>query len=126
MVTNRKILVLDDEQDIVNLYKEFFTDHAHYNADCFISSDEAWKSLEKQPYDLLILDHIMPVISGREFAEKIKGECELNGKTPILFITAIPKLLEEIKNSYESIDVLAKPIKFNEINNKIESLLLGD
>lgn len=122
MEDNVKILVLDDEEDIIDIYKEYLSEIKHFDVDYNFDSEVAWKLVETNQYDILILDHIMPIISGREFAEKIKTGDGPNKNTPIIFITATPNLLEEIRGKYEGIEVLSKPLDFQELNYRIRSM----
>ena len=66
----RRILVVDDEPLIRQLYTEVLTDSG-YKVDDAEDGAVAWGALQKQRYDLLITDNEMPKVSGMELLEML-------------------------------------------------------
>ena len=66
----RRILVVDDEPLIRQLYTEVLTDSG-YKVDGAEDGAVAWDTLQKQRYDLLITDNEMPKVSGMELLEML-------------------------------------------------------
>ena len=64
------ILVVDDDTRIIKLLKKFLQQN-NFLVSTAISSTEAFELLENFVFDLIILDVMMPEITGLEFAEKI-------------------------------------------------------
>lgn len=77
-----KILIVDDEIDIVSMLGSFFESKGF----CILSATngtEALKQVERQP-DIILLDINMPGIDGLEVCERIRDHISC----PILFLTA--------------------------------------
>ena len=82
----KRILIVDDESDLCEILK-FNLSSAGYQADAAGSASEA---LDKDlaQYDLLLLDVMMPGMSGFDLAQHIKGD-EATANIPIIFLTAL-------------------------------------
>ncbi len=118
---NQKILLVDDEQDIVefleyNLVQEGFTVVAAYDG------TEAIEKLAEKP-DLIILDVLMPKMDGYEACKKIRSMDEFK-KTPILFLTAKSSEIDEIKGlNLGADDYVQKPISPKKLVARVKSNL---
>ena len=89
-----------------------------------LSAKEGLNVLLKKKIDLILLDVQMPEMNGFEFAKLVKS----NKKTkdiPIIFVTAVFKSEEFIKEGFEigAVDYLTKPIDDNQLLNKISLYL---
>jgi CheY-like chemotaxis protein len=68
----RKILIIEDEEDIREILKEFFEGEG-YEVFTAIHGQDAFRVLDEvQKPDLILVDLMMPVMSGEEFIEKKK------------------------------------------------------
>ena len=118
-------LVIDDEQELAHLYKEFIREIG-YDVVSFTNPVLALEHYKQcfDKYSLIVTDLRMPGMSGIEFANKIR---ELNSKVKIFLTTAFD--IADIKD-YEDyqkakIDkVLQKPIKFSTLKKFIEQDLV--
>ena len=81
----KRILVVDDEQDLCEILL-YNLKAAGFQAEAAYLGEEA---MEKDPsqYDLVILDVMMPGMSGFELAERLKVD-EQTSHIPIIFLTA--------------------------------------
>ena len=77
-----KILVVDDETDIVSMLKDYF-EYNGYDVMTAAGGAEAIKKAEKQP-DIILLDINMPDMDGMEVCSRIRDFVAC----PILFLTA--------------------------------------
>lgn len=113
MTTKKKVLVVDDETELVLLYIEMlsglFIDLATYT-----DARLALSVVEKESFDLAILDMSMPGLCGTELAEKV---LEKNPKCHIVFVTGYdPRELEhhnerqKVKKEFCSM-IFTKPFK---------------
>ena len=84
MAEIKKILVVDDEEDVCEILK-FNLANAGYEVDTALSSEEALVKLAKN-FDLLLLDVMLGGISGFTLADVIRKE--FRNDVPIIFITA--------------------------------------
>ena len=77
--------------------------------------------INKKEYDLILLDLKMPIVSGFDILQKLNDiNYFKNHHTRIIIITAL--LQHDINNiiqKYDNIDILYKPIKLNQLKNKI-------
>lgn len=66
-----KILIVDDDPDLRDIYEETFTE-AGYQVDLAIDGQEGLDKIFKGGYDLILLDIMMPKIDGLTVLKKIK------------------------------------------------------
>ena len=122
MIENSKILLVDDEEDILeflsyNLKKEGFKINTANNG---IS---ALKKLEKSKPDLIILDVMMPEMDGIEVCEKIREQDKFDDVL-ILFLTARSEEYSELAGfSAGADDYITKPIKPKLLVSRVNAIL---
>jgi DNA-binding response OmpR family regulator len=113
-----KILIVDDEPDIVGLLQDYFeiNDYQVMTAE---NGVEAMNKVEKQP-DLIILDINMPDMNGLEVCQKIRGFVAC----PILFLTAKVEESDKI-NGFQAggDDYIEKPFSIDELGARVEAHL---
>jgi CheY-like chemotaxis protein len=83
----QRILVIDDEPDVVMYLKTFLVKHG-YDVLTAADGDEALKVAEKDRPDLITLDIMMPRETGVRFYRKIKKDAELKN-VPIVVISGM-------------------------------------
>ena len=81
----RRILVVDDEEDIGTYLTTFFENNG-FETTYVENAEEAWKILQTETPDLITLDILMPGKSGIGFYRKLRGHEPTKG-IPVLFIT---------------------------------------
>lgn len=81
-----KLLVVDDEIDIVEIAKKFFT---RRGVETFTASEghEAIRVIQEKNPDLILLDYNLPGLTGREILKKIREELKLDMK--IIIVTGM-------------------------------------
>lgn len=84
----KRILIVDDETDIVVLMKFTLEAHGFEVITAYDGEDGLAKAKTYKP-DLIILDVLMPKMLGDEVAKQLKAEPEC-GSIPIIFLTNIP------------------------------------
>ena len=94
----KKILIVDDEGDIRTSVK-MIIEGMGYEAKTAGSGKEALNMLKKERFDLVLLDVLMPEMSGRQVLEKIRADPKLKSQKAA-FLTVV-KLSEHGKNSIE-------------------------
>lgn len=121
-VPKSKVLVVDDNLQNLELITAYLED-----IDCEILSaeggQEALDIIEKDPPDLVLLDVMMPKISGFEVCKRIKN----NPKTehiPIIMVTALGEMgdIERAINSGTD-DFLSKPVNKWELLTRVKTML---
>jgi DNA-binding response OmpR family regulator len=118
----KRILIIDDEVDINNLFKLYLEDYG-YIVDAFTDPIDALYSFKKNTYDLVLLDLKMPKMNGILLYEKLHS---IDPDLVFCFITADREYVEHLKNSFRNIEkfVIYKPIHLSELGKKIHFLLL--
>ncbi|QQS51343.1 MAG: response regulator [Bacteroidota bacterium] len=116
------ILVVDDSTTNVVLL-EAILDEKGYQIETALNAKEAYSIIEKQTPDLILLDLLMPKISGFEFLEEIRrNKKTLN--TPVIVVSALTDEdnIEKIM-SMGAVDFVKKPIDLQYLVDKVESVL---
>ncbi len=121
-----KILVVDDEREIVDILEKFLTKRGYNVIKAYGGEEGLEKILSGENFDLIILDMKMPRLSGAEVLEKIHEE----NKHPKVIILSgslgIDKNIDTIKRlGYNEKDILIKPIDLEELIKAIKEKLSG-
>jgi class 3 adenylate cyclase len=120
--TPAKILVVDDTPKNVKLLADLLTVKG-YAVVTAASGAEALKQVEAEKPDLVLLDVVMPEMSGYEVCRKIRENPE-TGILPVVMVTALDPSEERIKGlDAGADDFLTKPINQPELLARVRSLL---
>ena len=112
------ILVVEDEHSISNLIKINLT-RAGYACDCAYDGLAAVDMLDKKPYDLVLLDIMLPGADGYEIMDYI-APLEI----PVIFLTAKASVADRVKGlRMGADDYLTKPFEIIELLARVESVL---
>jgi two-component system alkaline phosphatase synthesis response regulator PhoP len=113
-----KILIVEDEKPISTLIKMNLSD-AGYLCTCVYDGLEAANLLEKEGFDLILLDIMLPKIDGYELLTYIKP---LN--IPVIFLTAKSDVYDKVKGlKLGAEDYLTKPFEIMELLARVETVL---
>ena len=105
-----KILIADDESDIVSMLGSFFESKGFRVLPAF-NGAEALKQVEKQP-DIILLDINMPGTDGLEVCKRIRDHISC----PILFLTARIEDTDKVKGfTVGGDDYIVKPFSLVEL-----------
>jgi len=116
------ILAADDDVEILTLVVRQLK---RLDANVLEASDgeDALKIARREKPDLIVLDVMMPGMSGWEVCRAIR-EDESIAKTPVLMLTGIGERLNEMTSPlYGADDHLDKPFDFDELGERIQQLL---
>lgn len=122
-----RILVVDDERDVVTLVKFMLQRDAHEIVEAY-HGGEALAALGLEPAsvavmpDLIILDVMMPVADGYTVAKRA-SEDERARKVPIVMLTAKGQTKELLESLPNVAAVLEKPFEPNRLREMVASLL---
>jgi DNA-binding response OmpR family regulator len=116
------ILVVDDSTTNVVLL-EAILDEKGYRIETALNAKEAYAILAQQNPDLILLDLLMPKISGFDFLAQIRNN-ENTRNTPVIVVSALTDE-ENITKIMEmgAIDFIKKPIDLQYLVEKVESVL---
>jgi CheY-like chemotaxis protein len=121
-LVNKRILVVDDNQDITEMVQEMLEGSPYH---CVVANTgkECLELIKEQDFDFILLDMAMPEMSGLDVLRKLK-ELDLAQKTNIVLVTASPMYtdmdLKQIRADYGAIERVKKPFTYEEILSVIE------
>ena len=122
MENKKKILILDDEQDILNILERYFVRKNKVSVTTVSNPLEALKMIENGSYEVLLTDIMMPEMDGIEVLKRVK---QLRPEMKVIMMTAystIDKILECDKLG--ATDYVTKPfISLKDVESKILDLL---
>ena len=120
----KKVLIADDEPSIVTAL-EFLLERAGYESRVARNGDEALKAIEADPPDLVLLDVMMPAVSGYEVCKRIRERAEWAG-IKVVMLSAKGRDAEVAKGIAMGADLyVTKPFSTRELMEQIASLLGG-
>jgi DNA-binding response OmpR family regulator len=121
--TKAKILIIDDDPDINNLFKIYLEHDGCCQVDSYINPIDALYYFKKDVYDLILLDLKMPQIDGIAMFHALKNRDQ---KAIICLTTADLSYLEQLKEKIPNIEkyVIHKPILLRNLKDKINELIL--
>ncbi|MCZ0932752.1 MAG: response regulator transcription factor [Oligoflexia bacterium] len=118
-----KILIVEDEKDIRDLM-HFHLSKQNMKVDVAEDGKTAYDKLLKNKYDLIVMDWMIPEVSGLDLVSWIRKKEHIQYKTPVLMVTA--------KSDPDSIvlgletgadDYMVKPFDFNVLRARVKNLL---
>ncbi len=119
---NKKILIADDEQNIV-ISLEFLMKREGFEVLVANDGEEAIRRIRADQPDLVLLDVMMPKKSGFEVCQEIKADPALGG-VRILMLTAKGRDTEVAKGLALGADAyMTKPFSTRELVDKVRSML---
>ena len=116
----KKILILDDNEDILEMMKVALEDEGH-EVECMTNTDDIFKAIDHIKPDLLIVDYILSGINGGEFCHQVKT----NSKTshiPVIMVSGHQRVLESL-GTYGADVFIAKPFSLEDIVTNVNNCL---
>ncbi|MDR4498375.1 MAG: response regulator [Candidatus Scalindua sp.] len=117
-----KILVADDVKQNVKLLRVILT-ASEYDVVEAYDGEEALEKVKTENPDLLLLDIMMPKLTGYEVCEKLRSE-EKTGNLPIVLITSLREMDDRIKGiDAGADDFISKPFNKAELLARVKALI---
>jgi two-component system alkaline phosphatase synthesis response regulator PhoP len=117
-----RILVVDDEVNVVELVDYHLKLHG-FETDVAYNGIDAIKKLQLQSYDLVVLDQMLPGVSGIEVLKTIRSTKETM-KLPVLILTAKSDESDVVLAlNFGADDYITKPFRVHEMVARVKSLL---
>ena len=119
-----KILIIEDERPINNLIRSTLTADG-YSCDCAFDGKEGADLIEQRQYDLILLDLMLPEISGYDLLEYIRSLGNIRAaQIPVIIISAMGQVQERIRGLHLGADdYLCKPFQIGELAARVEAVL---
>ncbi|MBN2048834.1 MAG: response regulator transcription factor [Spirochaetales bacterium] len=116
----QKILLVEDEESLA-IGLTYNLEEEGYRVVRAEDGVKACESFQKEQFDLIILDIMLPHMDGFEVAEKIR---EISPRVPILMLTARTQIDDKIKGLRTGVDdYLTKPFHITELLLRIKGML---
>ncbi|MFH0732322.1 MAG: response regulator [Candidatus Omnitrophota bacterium] len=116
-----RILIVDDEQDVLDLFKDLFTKQ-RYHVECASSGQSALEMIKKQRPDVVLLDIKMPQMYGLQALQEIK---KIDPTIHVIMLTAYgydDKLINESIEKGAS-GYISKNLPLKQIINTFNTLV---
>lgn len=115
-----RILIVEDEKALANNLRRGLSEEG-YSADVAYDGEEGGFMAETEPYDLIILDIMLPKKDGIAVLKNLRKE---GIKTPVLMLTAKDAVSDKIRGLDSGADdYITKPFDFDELLARVRSLL---
>jgi DNA-binding response OmpR family regulator len=116
------LLVVDDEEQIRTLLRKLFSLHG-YAVETASDGDVAIDMVQKKPFDLMLIDRMMPKMSGIDAVSVIRSSPKF--KTMKILMVTSAELIEEIDEAYKAgVDgYVIKPFDINRLLDKVAETL---
>lgn len=119
---DKTILVVEDEENLSMLI-EYNLNKVGYKSIIASDGEQAMDRLKESKFDLVILDWMIPKLSGIEVCRRIRGNSGFNS-LPIIMLTALGDENDKIRGlDTGADDYLTKPFSFPELIARIKALL---
>ncbi|MDQ2087791.1 response regulator transcription factor [Herbivorax sp. ANBcel31] len=113
----RKILVVEDDQSIAELIRDYMEING-FSVEICTDGVEGIKSINKEDYDLLILDIMLPKIDGFEILRKIRDKKDI----PVLIVSAKKEEMDKIRGlGLGADDYITKPFSPSELVARVKA-----
>ena len=117
-----RILVVDDEEDLLELVRYNLTKEG-YVVECVDSGEDALRSARREPPDLIVLDLMLPAVDGLEVCRRLKAESKTR-EVPIIMLTAKSEESDMIAGLERGADdYIAKPFSPRVLTARVRALL---
>jgi DNA-binding NtrC family response regulator len=129
-----RILVVDDERNILALFKRMLSaetfqglenpsslSYTHIDVDTAISGESAWEKIKSGPFDLIISDLAMEGMSGIDLLERVKS---IKPDIPFMILTGVGTIEDAVRSmKLGAYDYLTKPFQHDELLLSINKAL---
>jgi two-component system OmpR family response regulator len=114
-----KLLIVEDEADLLDALQRSLTETG-YAVDCAGDAEEALYRVQNWTYDAILLDVMLPSLSGWEILNRIRAHT----KTPVLMVTSRGTLDDRVRGlNLGADDYIVKPYALVEIHARLRAVI---
>ncbi|MCD4693810.1 response regulator [bacterium] len=125
----KKILIVDNDKNITQTIEATLKTNKKYKTKIIMSGKEALEDMKNNAYDLILLDLMMPEVSGIDVCKKMVKDKDLK-KVPVIIVSALPVSSPSFQKSQDKFneldvvrDVLEKPFEIDDLLSKAKNVL---
>ncbi len=116
-----KVIIVEDDAEIANIVQLELT-HEGFSVEVAADGKEGLKKIERNGADIILLDVMLPRLSGLEVLRKMRGELRLF--TPVILVTARGETFDKVDGLNSGADdYITKPFAIEELLARINALL---
>ena len=116
-----KILILDDDQDLLSIVKSLLRKNG-FDVWTFANWQKAWEDIKTNKPNLILLDVFLKGMDGMDFCKKLKS-ITLTRNIPVIMFSSYPNIAATAIEEFGADEFIAKPFEVNEMVRKIKSVL---
>lgn len=121
-LTNKRVLFAEDTALFRSVISDFLRDLKFSQVDVVCDGEEAWGKLQKESYDLLVTDIVMPNMNGMELASNIRSH-DKTRSLPIIAVTSLLNDSDKKKILDSGINIYQQKLDREGLFNSIAELL---
>lgn len=117
---NKKILIVDDDNDILEVMTEALV-YEGYEVKGLQKTDNIFPEIIQYKPDLVLLDYILNGVNGGELCHQVKINRHTS-RLPVILMSAYPRVLQSL-GDYGCDMFISKPFELSEVISSIQQLL---
>jgi DNA-binding response OmpR family regulator len=120
MESKKRILIVEDDLAIQSLLSMMLNSHG-YETSIAEHGLKAIELLQRERFDIIICDMMMPFMDGLRFIKWLRNEVKMD--LPVIVLTSVndPKIREDILNAGAT-DIIYKPVAVQELFKRLEGI----
>ena len=117
-----RLLVIDDQETNRDILSRYLQRHGH-QVTTASGGRQGLALLAREPFDLVLLDIVMPDMNGYQVLQQLKSD-QMLSQIPVIFISALDDALGKVQ-AFKSggVDYVTKPFQADEVNARVENQL---
>jgi len=115
---SKKILILDDDADVLNMLS-YFLSESGYEVDTLLSGEKVFEAIANFHPDLVLMDVMLANMDGRLMCASLKSKQETKS-LPVILISVTDDVFESCRSHGAPDDVIVKPFNIENLLEKIE------
>jgi len=123
-MAREKILIIDDEQDLVKLVKEIL-ELENFQVSSAYDGEEGLRKANSEIPDLILLDIKMPVINGFQVLERLKMDKTTSQIPVVMLTTSVLRRDRDKAFDLGAVDYVVKSLEGFELGERIRKILKG-